>query len=70
MAEQEGVTTVTLTDVQRTAFTAAAAEGESVNDVVQARIDLQAMIERTDQALVWWNSNTLDEKEALVAASQ
>jgi hypothetical protein len=70
MVEQEVNTTVTLTDVQRTAFTAAAAEGESVDDVVQARIDQQALIERTDQANAWWNRNTLDEKEALVAENQ
>ena len=63
-------TVVTLTDKQRIAFTEAAAEGQSVDEVLQLKIDEQTFFLRTEQANTWWNSNTLDEKEALVAANQ
>ena len=59
-------TSVTLTDEATAAFTAEAAEGETAADVLQAKVDEQAIILRTDQINAKWNALTLEEKEALI----
>ena len=65
-AELTPAPSVTLTDDQRATFAAAG----DVDAVLQAKIDEQARILRTDQLNARWNALTDNQKDAAIAAGQ
>ena len=60
---------VTLTDKRQAVLDAyAAANGTTTDKMMQERLDQEADRIAENEANSWWNSKTLDEKEALANA--